>query len=609
MSPLDEELPTSADGLRVAIATAALGPDDLPTAEATKSAQTLRDVKPLVDVLKLDDRGWLALHRRFASHRPTSNLKPWLRILGILRSHRARTAIVEAHYVCLDFRSEHVAFYAHLDRRIPASTERIHFFEGDVEISDLREAEASASYLGYVVCRPAGLPLVGRSVIRPPAGCHTVTSVTEPVHLLGRTLTAHGVPFMQQDSRMAVCANVAMWTLHHTAYRRHLVERHFIADFLPTREGPSVLSLGEPRGLSADQAQAILDREGMRARVYDLYANPLPPSIPWHQVWSSSQDDLSEAVRQLGELASANASVMEASSLTKQDLAKVSADLTRYHDMMLTVLTPYLESGFPAILGTSDHAFTLCGLASNGTANDAIIHDDQFGPYLRAPNLCVLTREMLARQVPDRPEDSSDEEWASIETFEKWWVDANTPRPLIEYCTDANLTHDRAVVDVVAATPPRALLDPARVHYRGALHLKTALSILSELGVGLPEGEQDLIASFATRCNLIKGVSYKGQALNRAAGETGEAMATVQLAEWVVVIELMTQAGNVIGEVVFDASSNDRNPRVQLLRLGDSVAVRTPEDDFETFAQLPVNWELECGPISVRESIHHGVAK
>ena len=182
------------------------------------------------------EQAWQDFHHRFAGQpiadatndTRRDNLRPWFRSIGVLRGLGAVTVVAEHYYVCLDHKSEHASFYGHVDEQRNSSTVRLHFFSKAIpreKVGDLTPSQ-QASYLGYVVCRRGTLPLIGRAMIRVPTDyIDECASVNEPVHLLGQTLSITGVPFMQQDARFAVCADVVAWSIAYTAYRRGVSER------------------------------------------------------------------------------------------------------------------------------------------------------------------------------------------------------------------------------------------------------------------------------------------------------------------------------------------------------------------------------------------------
>jgi hypothetical protein len=219
------------------------------------------------------------------------NLKPWFRCISLLRSCGAQAAVSESYYVCLDYRSEFASFYAHIDAPRRSFTTRLHFFGeevGPADIINLSEGQRR-SYLGYIVCREGDLPLVGRTVLSAPAYIDESTAIAEPVNFFGQKLMVHGVPFMQQDQRFAVCSHVAAWVLHYSAFRRGVQERRHIADLVGMAGPIHPLRPRVSDGLTEGQVSQMLNELGFRTAIYHTPTvdNPFqtlpevsPPELP-----------------------------------------------------------------------------------------------------------------------------------------------------------------------------------------------------------------------------------------------------------------------------------------------------------------------------------------
>ena len=227
---------------------------------------------------------WDALYEDIVSSRPgDSNTEAWRRCLAIMRYLGAKTVIFEEHYVCLEYKSEFITFYAHVDKALPMVTKRLHFLDREIDRSHLGRLTCleRKSYLGYIVVRPADLPIVGRAHIKTPDFVDVSTAVTDRVHLFGQSLEVAGVPFMEQESRMAECGNVSLWVIHHTAFLRRIFERRFIADFvdMPEKRWPMRVSSPEgirDKGRHACSTTLVSTRYGRTPD--DQW---LPPTIAW----------------------------------------------------------------------------------------------------------------------------------------------------------------------------------------------------------------------------------------------------------------------------------------------------------------------------------------
>ncbi len=308
-----------------------------------------------VDIFVLTDQsGWDALEARY----PTDWEIPLTRCLEVARRSGAISAVVETRYIDLDYRSEYSAFYSRTFPSIPDSAHRIHFFSTIVGREALWDGASDGSYLGYVVVRPSELGRVGRTMLKPPPGQldSVRAAVLDQVNLFGRALEVEGVPFAQQDTQLGRCAHAAAWVCHFSAHKRGDVARRAMAEF-PLSANPG-LGLGRPLpsgGLTVQQILELFRVFDLPAAFYKAKELPTQPPLPWVPDVADPQP-----------------------SSTTDGEVNASA--------LVSICCRYLNSGFPVLVGTSSHAFVLCGYSR--TKRDGqdwitfIRHDDQRGLYL-----------------------------------------------------------------------------------------------------------------------------------------------------------------------------------------------------------------------------------
>lgn len=549
-----------------------------------------------------DASGWLRLHERF-SYLGLGNYAPWNRCLSVLYGHGAKTCLMESHYVCLDYKSEVLAFYSQLDAPRMLATTRLHFFQAELTEASLQDLEHyQTMYLGYIVCRPGGLPLVGRTIIKPPDYIDDCASIQERVNLLGQTLIVEGVPFMQQDSKLAVCSQVAVWAAQYTNFRRGLLQRNLIAEVVAQS---GVIEPLKPRisdGMDLSEAAELLRKAGLGTYIYrlaeDLDVPVLPPEIVpgAPTVVGNIKNDLGTAVLEkirdedhLGEfITDVNDHISRQGLEPDSDLAKLNSQL--YDLVLATVFKPYIRSRFPLYLSTRDHALVLCGLTQR-VGDPALappiffVHDDQFGPYLATPSLASGSRDALRQQAffgQPAPSIMSNEHVGEGAAFP-----SDRTAEIIEGAS-AFVTGDveRSVQGVVVPTPRRVTMTPADAE---ADAYNTFGSILYD-------------ARWSVRSVLMMGIDYKRsrrlvlRAENDGAGAA--AFGNVHLAEWVIVVADECDDRECSWEIVYDASSDAHSPRIQMARFGDRVLVESignespVEEGRITLARLP-NIEVE----------------
>lgn len=155
-------------------------------------------------------------------------------ILSYLRSLGAAKALIEGNYFDRDYLSEFSVFYSLSSRGYPNLTTRVHFFSDDAVDRDLICSAMSndetsietlrSSYLGFTVLRPLPSSPFGRTVLKwfDDPDSNALPRVTTPsrsykCHIGGIELKVSGLAWQQQDSGVAACATVSVWTMLHSS--------------------------------------------------------------------------------------------------------------------------------------------------------------------------------------------------------------------------------------------------------------------------------------------------------------------------------------------------------------------------------------------------------
>lgn len=161
-------------------------------------------------------------------------LTPWAKetLDNGLRGH-VRTVLLEADYICKDFRSVYSHFYS--KKFVPRDPicARLHFFgtpELTIEKVTAGDHEAKQSYIGFSVLQPTINPQrsrgIGRTVIDPlkcgndPARFFCLQTPFS-AHIQGVRYEVNGYPWMSQSGEATVCAHAALWGVC-----RYLSERY-----------------------------------------------------------------------------------------------------------------------------------------------------------------------------------------------------------------------------------------------------------------------------------------------------------------------------------------------------------------------------------------------
>jgi hypothetical protein len=319
--------------------------------------------RSLADVLALSAPPFTS---RDEAHRQLEYVEGYVRDLG------CRSLVVEDHYIDRDHMEDHSVFYSKSLQPYPNACRRVHFFScqptvlrcelkrlrSTVTPEHFRTESAKFSnqfYLGFSVIKPLpGCP-VGRTILRCFAAetdngylRNFACACDCRAHLLGVPLSVRGLAFQQQDLGVSACATTALWSALHKA--RELEE-----------------------GASATPAQITL-----RASQFAL---PFGRSMPSEGL---SLDQMCQAVHSSG----------YAPNLYRADTFDVSRALL--YSAVLSGISPVLiiaqgdRAHAVAVAGmkvSEPHVHRLIDPLMDDRAGDLAalyVHDDRYGPYLKA---------------------------------------------------------------------------------------------------------------------------------------------------------------------------------------------------------------------------------
>jgi hypothetical protein len=289
-------------------------------------------------------------------------------VIHHLMNLKVNSYLLESQYIDRDYSSDYRYFYAQMFKTYERHCNRIHFFAEDVsQIFALSEwaqrVEALGrtslrSYCGFCVIRPLPNASIGRSALkmRGPEAADLESVITcradIRANLLGAELDVRGVCFMQQDSRVGACAQVAIWMGARHMHQRYRYNWLSVADITrlaaPTTEDEST---------SLPAGSDFLTSERMIRAVHEMGFQAL---------------------------------------------------CFKGNDMGQQIL-PYVESGLPVILGLDipgasiGHAVTVIGRVFSKVKTPTprpidyvagfIVHDDQAGPYKVVPSTSTAAND------------------------------------------------------------------------------------------------------------------------------------------------------------------------------------------------------------------------
>jgi len=345
----------------------------------------------LASILQLPDPHFVS---RADAHRQLDYIDGYVR-------HQAlgcKSVIVEEHYIDRDYIEDYSVFYSKCLTSYANFCRRVHFFsllpnELKKELRRLRHLRSQSEqnseymnacnmfsdshYIGFAVIKPLpGCP-VGRTVLRPLPEQSESGHVRKfkcvcdfDVHTLGVPLQVAGLPFQQQDLGVSACATTALWMCLHRA--RQL-------------EGGS---LATPSQIT------------IRANQFTLpFGRPMPSE-------GLSLDQMCQAVQSLGYSPSLYRSKM--------------------YDVTRALLFSSLASGFTPVLildsrvSEDRHAVALAGMAIKRSAQNhntlelrhraedmvgLYVHDDRYGPYLKATIAKQEEKFIVRYQLSNKTED------------------------------------------------------------------------------------------------------------------------------------------------------------------------------------------------------------
>ena len=183
----------------------------------------------------------------------------------------AATLVVEEHYTDGDYLDDYANYYVRSFRDYARRCKRLHFFSTGFDSGSLREMlrgrsyEAlQANYLGFSVIRPLPNAIFGRTVLKTyPESVTRKYPATRPyaANLYGAELTVDSLAFQEQDTVVAACATVALWSAFQKTSELFGSRRPTPAEITRLATASTFHSRPMPsRGLSlAQMARAIKD--------------------------------------------------------------------------------------------------------------------------------------------------------------------------------------------------------------------------------------------------------------------------------------------------------------------------------------------------------------
>ncbi len=190
-----------------------------------------KECSPPYEVLDFSEGSFFsAISNKRCSVDEVASTEPATYLTRYLTDISAKTIVVEHRYTDGDYLEDFASYYVRCYQEYERRCKRLHFFAVHVSEDEFgslvdgtldndRRKEIVASYLGFVVARPLPFAVVGRTVLRtyPPAGGrrHYTAILQYKANLFGVDLTVDSLAFQEQDTVLAACATVALWSAFH----------------------------------------------------------------------------------------------------------------------------------------------------------------------------------------------------------------------------------------------------------------------------------------------------------------------------------------------------------------------------------------------------------
>jgi hypothetical protein len=291
---------------------------------------------------------------------------------------------------------------------------------------------------------------------------------------------------------------------HYSAAKRGLVPRRLTASLI--EETPTILSPERAlpsKGMTLNQLQAVFGAIGQPALFYALEQMP--------------------TVR----------GVANPAPQFDQNGRRLPAGC--WDTRIFSVICRYLNSGYPVLIGTLNHAFTIVGWFKEGDWIRFIANDDQRGPYE------VIYSPFRDRRAP----------WRSI-------MVPLPPKVYLSGESAENSAHKTLRSFGAIAGAPQEWVDLAQGVETGELSIRTILRDCSVYKAELTKREIDQSAVRALRLARLPHFSWIVEVQDRVARRSGEP--------------------EVVAEILYDSTSHDRVPRRDAVLLPGMVMTYPPDE-------------------------------
>jgi hypothetical protein len=232
---------------------------------------------------------WDAFLDAYSGHTQRAQVEQHNQRVRLLFSYlvdiNVKTLVIEEEYTDGDYLDDYANYYVRSDADHPRRCKRLHFFSGVHEegafLEELLRPDGpsdalKSAYRGFSVARPLPDAVVGRTVVATydPVGSEGERSYpathTYTAHLMGSPFTLESLAFQEQDTVLAACATVALWSaFHQTAHLFHTPRQSPARiTHLASVEGLRARALPS-RGLTLTQTCIAIKAVGLEPEVFE----------------------------------------------------------------------------------------------------------------------------------------------------------------------------------------------------------------------------------------------------------------------------------------------------------------------------------------------------
>jgi len=336
--------------------------------------------------------------------------KPLKRLLFLARDLGCQTIVYQTQIRHSGFKSEWDDFYCNMKPCPRSTVDKLNFFSKPVSSASDLGNMTSDDFLGYVILRPIPKQRVCEAVLRTPPesnGCYVLAKGKHISYVGKHKFEVVGTPFVQQDSNCGVCAHASLVMISQII--PHIFPNNSFQPWTVGQIKKIVSQISSPSagpGLNLAQVSKVFEEMGYSGDTFYEFPKDNPPRFqPEQIIYMYVESKIPVFIGLPLEVLGTGHSIVVCGHLLDKQSWWPEA-LPSYYTRI-----PSGESW----------------LSSVSWANEWIITDDNFGPYLSMPkHLCDVSwiAVPLPKQILVKGE------MATLNTF--WTLHT----PMFNYLTD-----------------------------------------------------------------------------------------------------------------------------------------------------------------------------